>query len=622
MDRKLAAILAADIVGYSAQMERDEAGTFARLSERKKDIFEPEIARHGGRIFKTMGDGILAEFGSVVQAVECAVVLQAALEERNRDVPEDQAIRARIGINLGEVIVDGDDRYGEGVNIAARLEQLAEPGGICVSDKVAREVERKLAFGFVPMGPQKVKNIAEPVLVFRVTGQAGSRQITSTPRRRSRGVTAIAGILVALAVAVLAVFFLRQGPDAPPPREPPLTMAVLRFTNLTGDPGRDYLTVGIPEKIAVILGSTPVLRYGAFEPDANPAQQGGIQAVASDFRADLVLVGSFVAASPGLRFTGQVMDGTTGKAIHDIDVDVTDGDLWRLQFLIAEEAVRAVVDLTGQDASMLLDPEWAKTTGNAQEQAIILRAHALLYSSSVSGNLDSARLIDDGLRRFPDSVLLQLARADVHNELAVEAPFDQRWPEAEAAWEVISRIKDPETLPPFERWFFHVLRAQIAVRSRGDFDLAMRDAEAARAIVPYLPGPNMRLSWIAANAGRGDLALEWARVALNPRIVPPDWYRDTLAWALVMAGRPEEALAEFAQIWEKCLGCVVVAMVRSGRMDEARAFVADMRLSAPDVTIESEQFWPTGRQPSMAEPYLTEYLDDLRKAGLPETAPP
>ena len=148
MDRKLTTILAADVVGYSALMERDEAGTHERLKAGRKELFEPEIARHHGRIFKLMGDGLLAEFGSVVDAVECAVSLQRGLAERNANVPEDQRIQVRIGINLGEVIVEGDDRYGEGVNIAARLEQLAEPGGICVSGKVAKEVEKKLAFGF------------------------------------------------------------------------------------------------------------------------------------------------------------------------------------------------------------------------------------------------------------------------------------------------------------------------------------------------------------------------------------------------------------------------------------------------------------------------------------------
>jgi len=172
MERKLAVILVADIVGYSAQMERDEAGTFDRVTARRREIFEPAIARHQGRIFKLTGDGLLAEFGSAVQAVECAVALQAGLAERNQALPDAEPILARIGINLGEVIVDGDDRYGEGVNIAARLEQLAEPGGICVSEKVAREVEKKLAFGFEAMGAKKLKNIAEPVQAFRVSNQA------------------------------------------------------------------------------------------------------------------------------------------------------------------------------------------------------------------------------------------------------------------------------------------------------------------------------------------------------------------------------------------------------------------------------------------------------------------
>jgi class 3 adenylate cyclase len=152
MERRLAAILAADVVGYSRLMEQDEAGTFERLRAHRKDLFEPEIEKHHGRVFKLMGDGILAEFGSVVEAVECAVALQRSMAERNASVEESQRIDVRIGINLGEVIVEGDDRYGEGVNIAARLQQFADPGGICVSGKVSKEVEKKLAFGFEPMG--------------------------------------------------------------------------------------------------------------------------------------------------------------------------------------------------------------------------------------------------------------------------------------------------------------------------------------------------------------------------------------------------------------------------------------------------------------------------------------
>ena len=205
MERKLAAILAADVVGYSALMERDEAGTFERLKAGRKELFEPEIERHHGRIFKLMGDGVLAEFGSVVDAVECAVSLQRGMAERNAAVPEDERIEVRIGINLGEVIVEGDDRYGEGVNVAARLEQLAEPGGICVSGKVAKEVEKKLAFGFEPMGEQKVKNIAEPVLVFRVRLDGAPAMRAAPPMREARVAWAAAARRLAAALAARVV---------------------------------------------------------------------------------------------------------------------------------------------------------------------------------------------------------------------------------------------------------------------------------------------------------------------------------------------------------------------------------------------------------------------------------
>ena len=183
MERKLAAILAIDVVGYSALMEADEAGTFDRLKRGRNELFEPEIATRHGRIFKLMGDGLLAEFGSVVDAVECAVTLQRGMAERNASVAEDQRFEVRIGINLGEVIVEGDDRYGEGVNVASRLQQLAEPGGICVSEKVSKEVRQKLAFAFEPMGEQRVKNIAEPIYCYRVNLQL-PRALRSADRHR------------------------------------------------------------------------------------------------------------------------------------------------------------------------------------------------------------------------------------------------------------------------------------------------------------------------------------------------------------------------------------------------------------------------------------------------------
>src|SRR5512134_3235945 len=198
MERRLSAILAADVVGYSALMEQDEAGTFDRLRAHRKEVFEPEIEKHHGRIFTLTVDGLFVEFTSVVDAVECAVALQRGLAERNANVAEDRRMYVRIGINLGEVIVEGDDRLGEGVNIAARLEQLAEPGGICVSGKVSKEVEKKLAFAFEPMGEQKVKNIAEPLQVYKVNLE--SPKVRPRPRR-SRKMPL--GVLAASTIAIL-----------------------------------------------------------------------------------------------------------------------------------------------------------------------------------------------------------------------------------------------------------------------------------------------------------------------------------------------------------------------------------------------------------------------------------
>jgi class 3 adenylate cyclase len=201
MERKLAAILAADVVGYSRLMEQDEAKTFERLKDHRIELVGPEISAHHGCVFKLMGDGLLAEFGSVVDAVECAVDIQRGMAERNAGEPEDHRIEMRIGINLGEVIVEGADRHGEGVNIAARLEQLADPGGICVSGKVANEVEKKLGFGFEPMGEQKVKNISEPIPVYRVKLDGAP-----APRRRASPKSHLPGwVMPLIAAAVLAI---------------------------------------------------------------------------------------------------------------------------------------------------------------------------------------------------------------------------------------------------------------------------------------------------------------------------------------------------------------------------------------------------------------------------------
>jgi len=192
MERRLAAILAADVVGYTRLMGADEAGTLARLKALRGEVIDPEIAAHNGRLVKLMGDGALVEFASVVDAVACAVAIQREMAARDEDMPEDRRITFRIGINLGDVIVDGDDIYGDGVNIAARLEGLAEPGGICVSRTVFNHVKGKVDFGFDDLGEQEVKNIPEPVRIFKVLLDAPAAEHTAATAPAAKPVIALA----------------------------------------------------------------------------------------------------------------------------------------------------------------------------------------------------------------------------------------------------------------------------------------------------------------------------------------------------------------------------------------------------------------------------------------------
>ena len=262
MERKLAAILAADVVGYSRLMEQDEAQTFERLKAHRLELVEPEIKAHRGCVFKLMGDGILAEFASVVDAVECAVDIQRGMAERNAGAPEDQRIEVRIGINLGEVIVDGADRHGEGVNIAARLQQLADPGGICVSGKVAKEVERKLAFGFEPMGEQKVKNISEPIPVYRVRLN-GARRSRSAQEREVRhaklGDASPGGGGSRARGRGRRLEWPDRSPSPHAVASHVPSIAVLPFDDMSPDKSLGYLGDGVSEDIITMLSRFPDL---------------------------------------------------------------------------------------------------------------------------------------------------------------------------------------------------------------------------------------------------------------------------------------------------------------------------------------------------------------------------
>jgi adenylate cyclase len=305
--RRLAAILAADVVGYSRLMQRDEAGTLAALQARLKEILQPVVARHHGRVVKLMGDGVLVDFGSAVNAVECAVELQVAMTAANADLPPDRQIVFRVGLNLGDVLVEGGDLYGDGVNVAARLETLADPGSVFVSQTLFSQVRGKVPFGFEDLGEQTLKNMSEPVRVYRVSG-------AHAPAAAGR--------------------------TAQPSK---LAIAVLPFTNMSGDPEQEYFSDGITEDIITDLSKVSTLnvvsRNTAFTFKGKPVD---IAEVGRRLNVGHVLEGSVRKAGGRVRITAQLIDAIQDSHVWAERYDRELDDIFALQDEIAQAIVAAL----------------------------------------------------------------------------------------------------------------------------------------------------------------------------------------------------------------------------------------------------------------------------------------
>jgi adenylate cyclase len=307
VERRLAAILAIDVAGYSRLMGEDEEGTHAALMALRGEVSDPKIAEHRGRIVKTTGDGLLAEFASVVDAVRCAVELQRALALHNDAIAKERRIEFRIGINLGDIIIDEHDIYGDGVNVAARLEALAEPGGICVSRVVRDQVRDRLDITFEDLGEQHVKNIARPIRIYRI----------------------------ALAETTAAK------PPLPLPDKP--SLAVLPFQNMTGDPEQDYFVDGIVEEITTAISRLPwlfvIARNSSFTYKGRAVD---VKQVARELGVRYVLEGSVRKAGNRVRITGQLIDTATGAHIWADRFDGALGDIFELQDQVASSVVGAI----------------------------------------------------------------------------------------------------------------------------------------------------------------------------------------------------------------------------------------------------------------------------------------
>ncbi|ESW78986.1 adenylate/guanylate cyclase domain-containing protein [Mesorhizobium sp. C280B] len=572
MERKLAAILAIDVVGYSALMEADEAGTFDRLKRGRKELFEPEIATRHGRIFKLMGDGLLAEFGSVVDAVECAVTLQRGMAERNASVAEDQRFEVRIGINLGEVIVEGDDRYGEGVNVASRLQQLAEPSGICVSEKVSKEVRQKLAFAFEPMGEQRVKNIAEPIYCYRVNLQL--------PR------AAPVGRLASLEL-----------PDKP-------SIAVLPFTNMSNDPEQETFVDGLTEDLITDLsrcaGLFVIARNSTF---AYKGRSVDVRLAARDLGVRYVVEGSARRAVGRVRVNAQLIDAIGGDHIWAERYDSSLEDIFAVQDEVTAKIVEALVGrLAGRPAR--------KRPTSLEAYDLCVQARGVSFQTGL-GAREARMLLEKAIGLDPDY-------AEAHSWLALNLWLGWLfWDEPKEANQPrsLAEAQRAVALDPNDagnRWVLGIILGH-------ERRFAESDAEFE---ATFKLDPNHADAWAMRSdliTLRGDAVkgVEFVKRALrlNPR--PPGWYY----W---MAGQAYYALGDYQSAVEALRKpetyrttsrrMLAAALAQLGRQDEAHQEAEFFMMSNPHFSI---RHWATS-QPFDDEELLQRFVEGYHKAGLPD----
>ncbi|MBT8352893.1 MAG: adenylate/guanylate cyclase domain-containing protein [Desulfofustis sp.] len=589
MDKKpsikswLAAILAADIAGYSRLMGQDEPATVRDLKGHLTVIL-PMVAGHGGRIMNTAGDGFIAVFRSVIGAIECALEIQTVMAERNKGVPENRRMLFRIGINLGDVIHDGTDIYGDGVNVAARLEALAAPGGVIISKAVNDQVRDRLDFTLKDLGEHELKNIARPVHVYRL----------DTPME---------------AKAVPAPGLSLPLPDKP-------SIAVLPFSNMSGDPEQEYFVDGMVDDITTSLSRFDqlfvVARNSSFTYKGRAVD---VRQVADELGVRYVLEGGIRKAGSHLRINGQLIDATTGGHLWADRFDGTVDDVFEFQDRITETVVGAI-EPTIQKAE--IERARRKPIDNLDAYDLYLRALPHVYAFRPNENLEALTLLTEAIDLEPD-----YAPALAYAAWCIEQRITRNWPsvgdddEAQAitlARRALAAGSDDAIAI--------VLAGFVLVMVGRDYTAGLDGVHRA---VERNPGSGF-VNFLAGTAlvygGEPEKALPLLQRAMTLGPLDPAYYMYLMvaAWAELHGGRPDKAL-ELAERsvaiypdWDSTYWALVPAYVQLDRLPEAQAALAKYESLAPGMTISKLRRLLPFRYPAPLE--MT--LDGLRAAGLPE----
>ncbi len=593
--RKLVAIFYADVAGYSRLTGVDEEGTHRTLSA-SLDFIAQTIEERGGTVIHYAGDAVLADFASVMVAVESAVAIQHELAKRNREVEQTRRLLYRIGINLGDVIVDRGDIYGDGVNIAARLESLADPGGICVSAKVRDEVGHKLDLVFEDMGEQKVKNIAQPVRAYRLSPAPASR--SARPRKNmplTRRWAVAAAVFVLLAAAAVGLLWLepwvppdrvasRENMAFPLPDRP--SIAVLPFDNLSSNPNHAYFADGITEDIITTLSRIRALfviaRNSTFVYKGKPVK---VQRVAEDLGVRYVLEGSVQRASDKVRITAQLVDALTGKHLWAERYDRRIDDLFALQDEITHNIALALqIKLTeGEQARV-----WRESAGSIEAWNLLRQGTDLMYRFAKLENARAREFFAEAASMEPRSAVAHVLFGWTHWMDAQFGWSDSEERSVERALAAAKKARSLDDSVPD----VHALLGALAL-IMGDGDAAVAAGEKAVDLNPNHATNTALLGMILHNSGRPGKAVARLKAAMRLSPYYPNWFLAELAWSYLKSGEPKEAADAFKRYLERGsesdprsrvrMG-LALALDKLGHEKQARAVVAKALVDSPNLT--------------------------------------
>jgi adenylate cyclase len=568
VQRRLAAILALDVVGFSRLMAEDETGTLAIVKARRKDVLEPLVAQHRGRVFKVIGDGALVEFRSAVNAVQCAIELQDAMANANAGLPEGRRIVLRIGINLGDVMVEGSDLYGDGINVAARLEQLAEPGGVLISGTVFEHIRNKVDTAFADLGAQTLKNIVEPVRVYRV---AGTMRVTEGTKR-----------------------FVAERP----------AVAVLPLMNMSSDPEQQYFGDGITEDIITELSRFRSLFVIARNSAFQFRGAADVKQIARQLGVHYVVEGSVRRFGERIRVTAQLIEADTGNHLwaQNYDRDIRD------VFSVQDEIVHAIAaTIEGRVAASGAQRSRRKPTSDLAAYDCFLQGREGIERRSDPEA--AAQLFRRAIELDPNfaQAYAWLGRTNIlrfHLELQ-PARLD----------EAIKLAQQALLLDEADAWSHAVLAHAYMIG--GHHDLAGLHLDRAMALNSTdIRISSQRAMWLAY-VGRENEAVQSLDADLQRDPFPPAWIWDYRGVALFAARQYEEAiraLSHLPTIYHWDYYYLTAAYAHLDRMERARSGAAEILRARPSFTL---------RDVGMTEPFkdpadLEHLVGGLRKAGLPE----